>query len=65
MCLLKLFNLNQFSVLFILDKKELKEWKKMVEKQLTEKVREPFDAEVKLEDSQCFGPKQSGNSALK
>jgi len=40
------FNLNEFPVLFVLDKRELKEWKKMVEKQLTEKVRETYDAEV-------------------
>ena len=30
----------EFPVLLVLDKRELKEWKKMVEKQLTEKVSE-------------------------
>ena len=40
------FNLHKLPVLFVIDKRELKEWKKMVEKQLTEKAREPCDAEV-------------------
>lgn len=41
---LSFLNLNQFPVLLVLDKRELKEWKKMVEKQLAEKVKEPCDA---------------------
>lgn len=55
-------NFKQFP--FCLDKRELKEWKKMVEKQLAEKVRESCDAEVNYKALQCFG-KKSENSALK